>query len=34
MSNIKKSVAELIGQTPLLEIGNFEKNHGITGVKL
>ncbi len=34
MSNIKKSVAELIGQTPLLEISNFEKNHGITGVKL
>ena len=34
MSNIKKSVVELIGQTPLLEIGNFEKNHGITGVKL
>lgn len=34
MSNIKKSAAELIGKTPLLEVGNYERNHGITGVRL
>lgn len=30
MSNIKKSAAELIGKTPLMEVVNYEKNHGIT----
>ncbi len=30
MANIKKSAAELIGNTPLMEITNYEKNHGIT----
>lgn len=30
MANIKKSAAELIGKTPLLEVTNYEKNHGIT----
>ncbi len=34
MSNIKKSAAELIGNTPLMEITNYEKNHGITDAKL
>lgn len=34
MSNIKKSAAELIGKTPLLEVGNYERNHGIMGVRL
>lgn len=34
MSNIKKSAAELIGRTPLLEIAHYEKNHDITGVRL
>lgn len=27
MSNIKKSITELIGKTPLLELTNYEKNH-------
>ncbi|MEG0215043.1 MAG: pyridoxal-phosphate dependent enzyme, partial [Hungatella sp.] len=27
MKNIKKSGLELIGQTPLLELTNFEKEH-------
>ena len=30
MADIKKSAAELIGRTPLLEITNYEKNHEIT----
>lgn len=30
MANIKKSAAELIGKTPLLEVTNYEKNHEIT----
>lgn len=34
MSNIKKSATELIGRTPLLEVVNYEKNHGITDVTL
>lgn len=34
MSNIKKSAAELIGRTPLLEVTNYEKNHNITDVTL
>ena len=34
MANIKKSATELIGKTPLLEVGNYEKNHGITDVTL
>ena len=29
MADIKKSAAELIGRTPLLEITNYEKNHEI-----
>ena len=29
MGNIKKSVTELIGHTPLLELCNYEKKHGI-----
>lgn len=34
MANIKRSAAELIGKTPLLEITNYEKNHGLTDVTL
>ena len=34
MANIKKSATELIGRTPLLEVVNFEKNHGIEDVTL
>ncbi len=30
MADIKKSAAELIGRTPLLEVTNYEKNHEIT----
>ncbi|MBO5472439.1 MAG: cysteine synthase A [Lachnospiraceae bacterium] len=30
MANIKKSAAELIGRTPLLEVTNYEKTNGIT----
>lgn len=30
MANIKKSAAELIGKTPLLEVVNYEKAHQIT----
>ncbi len=29
MSNIKKSATELIGETPLLELTNYEKKHGL-----
>ena len=34
MNNIKKSVTELIGNTPLLEAARFQKAEGISGVKL
>ena len=34
MANIKKSATELIGKTPLLEVVNYEKNHGIEDVTL
>ena len=34
MANIKKSATELIGKTPLLEVVNYEKNHGLTDVTL
>lgn len=34
MENIKKSAAELIGNTPLMEVSNYEKNHEITDVRL
>ena len=34
MANIKKSAAELIGNTPLMEVVNYEKNHGITDARL
>lgn len=34
MADIKKSAAELIGKTPLLEVTNYEKNHGLTDVTL
>ncbi len=34
MENIKKSAAELIGNTPLMEMTNYEKNHEITEVRL
>lgn len=30
MANIKKSAAELIGHTPLMEVVNYEKEHNIT----
>lgn len=30
MANIKKSATELIGKTPLMEVTNYEKNHGLT----
>lgn len=31
MSNIKKQVTELIGNTPLLELTNYNKKHGLKG---
>lgn len=34
MADIKRSATELIGKTPLLEIRNYEKNHGLTDVTL
>lgn len=34
MADIKKSATELIGRTPLLEVTNYEKNHGIEGVRI
>lgn len=34
MADIKKSAAELIGKTPLLEVTHYEKNHGLDGVTL
>lgn len=34
MANIRKSAAELIGKTPLLEVTNYEKNRGLTEVTL
>ena len=34
MANIRKSAAELIGKTPLLEVTNYEKNRGLTEVAL
>lgn len=34
MADIKKSAAELIGHTPLLEVVNYEKNHNITDVTI
>lgn len=30
MANIRKSAAELIGNTPLMEVTHYERNHGIT----
>lgn len=34
MANIRKSAAELIGGTPLMEVTHYEKNHGITDATL
>lgn len=34
MADIKKSATELIGNTPLLEVTNYEKNHAITDAVL
>lgn len=34
VANIKKSAAELIGKTPLLEVTHYEKHHGLDGVVL
>lgn len=34
MSAVKKSAAELIGKTPLLEVVNYEKNHAVTDATL
>lgn len=34
MADIKKSAAELIGKTPLMEVTHYEKNHGITDAVL
>ncbi len=34
MANIRKSAAELIGRTPLLEVTHYEKNRGLTEVTL
>lgn len=34
MANIKKSAAQLIGNTPLMEVTHYEKNHGITEATL
>ena len=34
MANIRKSAAELIGRTPLLEVTHYEKNRGLTEVAL
>ena len=30
MSNIKKSAVELVGNTPLVEVSNYAKTHGVT----
>ena len=32
--NIAHSVSELIGRTPLLELVNYEKDHGLSAVVL
>ncbi|MGN0161440.1 MAG: cysteine synthase A [Lachnospiraceae bacterium] len=29
MANVKKSILELVGKTPLLEVTNYEKNHNL-----
>lgn len=29
MANIKKSITELVGHTPLLELVNYEKKHNL-----
>lgn len=29
MSNIHKSIAELVGNTPLVELSNYEEQHGL-----
>lgn len=34
MSNIKKSATELIGNTPLLEVSNFQEKENITGATI
>ncbi len=34
MSNIKQSVLDLVGKTPLLEVNNYKKVEGIDGVSL
>lgn len=34
MENIKKSAAELIGKTPLMEVTHYMQNHGITEARL
>ena len=34
MSNIKRSVLDLVGKTPLLEVNNYKKVEGIDGVSL
>lgn len=34
MAAIRKSAAELIGRTPLMEVTHYERNHGITDVTL
>ena len=34
MADIKKSAAELIGKTPLMEVTHYEQNHGITDATL
>ena len=32
--NVHKSVSELIGKTPLVELANYEKNHGLKATVL
>ncbi len=34
MANIKRSASELIGNTPLMEVVNYEKENGITGATI
>jgi cysteine synthase A len=34
MSNIKKSIAELVGHTPLMELVNYEKANNLNAALL
>ena len=34
MADIKKNASELIGKTPLVEVGNYSKREGVTDAKI